>query len=517
MNVVMARVIVSALIVSILPLIPIKGQEITDLDYLFLANLKEIFNLSRLKGDEIWPGLHYEHIPILIYYPQEKYFLFNHPDPPENFKPIQLNKLSFENPPVVHFGRFDNLIGQFYISHPINGIPTLVVPYNESEEVKKIWFIFVIHEGFHTFQSSHFAPIPDFLEQFYPVDLLDNNALAGLENRILAEAMVAIQEGDLIKVKELAREYAAVKHFRWTMAPQFVREFEQAEERKEMTAYYAEKMFQYAGKSPDYQPIEFIKFGGYNPYLSQQEVLKLIHQGIVEHIKGGAINVRSMPRYRIYDNGAAVGLILDSLKIDWKLRATKGDENFSFHGLIVEKFKLTEEELTHLFQKAKNSFKYDDILEATKSKLADYKGEIEEVLSQMGKAPGRWFSVKFSRKKGLSRSRRDKGKRFYLDNGLTTLHQFIERLELTSKEFFISVRNAPLIYQESEDRKSVTVEFKKEEAPIWLINAEVGEKELAAGNYSFSIESTIKSTDWEIKALKGEVKITPHKVEILLH
>ena len=515
------RVVIFVLIVTFLPLItgcksPDKGEEINDLDYLYLAYLKEIFNLSMVKGDEIWPGLDYLRIPILIYYPQEKYFLFNHPHPPESFKPIELTKLTFEHPPLVQLGRFKNIIGQFYILHPINGIPTMVIPYNESEEFKKIWFIFVVHEGFHAFQSSAFAPIPDYLEQFYPIDLLENNALAGLENKILAEAMIALQEGNLVKVEELAKEYAAVKHFRLQRAPKFVKQFEQAEERKEMTTYYVEKMFQRAGKSPDHQPIDLERFGGYNPYLTKTEVIQLIHQGIIEHIKGGAMNVRSMPRNRIYDNGAAMGMILDSLKIDWKLRATQGDEIFCFHGLIMEKFKLTEGELTGLFKKAKKNFKYNEILEVTKSKLAEYKGEIEEVLSQMEEAPGRWFSIQFSRKRGLSRSRRDKGKRFYLDNGLTTLHQFIERLELTSEEFFISVRNAPLIYRESEDRKSVTVEFKKEEAPIWLINPEVGEKELAAGSYSFSAESTVKSKDWEIKASKGEIKITPQKVEILL-
>ena len=142
-----------------------------------------------------------------------------------------------------------------------------------------------MHEALHTFQTIIFQDMGNTDERLYPISLTENNALATLENIILAEALSGLINNDREEVARRAREFVNVREYRLDQAPPFVRRHEQVIERIENTAFYVEKRCQEMGNSPGYVPTRFAEYTNFQPYLIHKEVLENLREGVLEHVK----------------------------------------------------------------------------------------------------------------------------------------------------------------------------------------------------------------------------------------
>jgi hypothetical protein len=476
----------------------------TDLTY--IAYLNEIFHLSAEMGDSIWPGLDYSRIPMLLYRPDSIAFLFNHKKPPEGFVPATALPFEFTNPVYVHRGAFEDYTGQFWVIAVVNGVPTFVCPYDEDSTWQARFFTFVVHEAFHTFQAYEFADLGDSREEYYPLELAENNALATIENRILAMAVEGLLTDDRESVTNRVRQFAIVRLWRLAQASPFVRHHEKVKERTENTAYYVEKRCQEIGQSPAYEPTDFLNYAQHNPYMTRREILQSIKSGIEEHITEGAIAPSAMPRYRIYDNGAALGYILDYLNVDWK-QAAMQDTTFLFHQALAQHLNISEdtETLKPQVEDIKDEFGYQNTLIAAKRSIEEYHRQTTELEEQI-RAQGKYgYRITLSVAGGHSKSKRVTGAVRYTDQGRTTLIEHASTFLIKTERASVRMNEHGLIYAQSDDGKSVTLTVFLDQLPK-SINA--GGRDIAlhpgemqhCDTLSLNVDESL-----EIKADAGEV------------
>jgi hypothetical protein len=428
----------------------------TDLTY--IAYLHEILHLAAEQGDRIWPGLDYRRIPMLLYRPGSIAWLFNHTQPPDGFVPATELPFEFTNPVYVHRGALEDYTGQFWVIANVNGVPTFVCPYDEDSTWQARFFTFAVHEAFHTYQAYEFADLGDSREEYYPLELAENNALATLENRILAAAVDALLADDRETVVTRARQFAVVRTWRLAQAPPFVRHHEKVKERTENTAYYVEKRCQEVGQSPAYEPTAFLTYVDHDPYMTRTAILQTIKSGIEEHITEGAIAPAAMPRYRIYDNGAALGYLFDYLNIDWKSAATQ-DTSFLFHQTLARKLNIATDAatLTATTEAIKNEFDYQNTLIAAKRSVQEYHRETQELEEQI-QSQGKYdYRITLSVAGGHSKSKRASGAVRYADQGRTTLIEHVSTFLIKTERASVQITDRGLIYKLSNDGDTVTI------------------------------------------------------------
>ncbi|MEW5702749.1 MAG: hypothetical protein AB1792_11040 [Candidatus Zixiibacteriota bacterium] len=439
-------------------------------DSTYLAYMREIFHLSRALGDSIWPGLDYNRVPILLYRPDSIAFLFNHPNPPPEFEPAIGLPWAFQNPVYVHRGRVGDLTGQFWTEMDFNGQATFVCPYDDDSTREGRFFRFVAHEAFHTFQAMMFRDRADTDEKLYPITIVQNNTLATLENLILAKAVDALIVDDRDEVLRRARQFVIVRDRRLKVAPPFVREHEQSEERKENTAFYVEKRCEEAGRTRGYAPTEFRRCTRFDPYHSHKEVLQTVHDGILEHLRGGAIAPVTMPRLRIYDNGAAVGYLLDYLGADWKGQAT-ADSSFLFHGTLEQSIGPIGDADSRRRELAavEQEFAFAQILTAAAANIDDHNRQIETLARQIRSSGRIAYRIAAAVKRGVSKSSASSHKVLYSDAGQTALYEQADRFLVKTGPAAVTVRGRGLIYSRAADGKTITVEVFMDVLPSEIV------------------------------------------------
>ena len=491
--------------------------ELSKTDSVYISYIHEICNLSKEFGDDIWPGLDYNDIPILIYRPDTIVFLFNHPDPPPEFEQVEGLPWDFQNSVYELQGKFRHYVGQFWIWEDINGLPAFVVPYGDKESWEQRFFLFVIHEAFHTFQTHNFADRGDSQEEYYPLTIPENNALATLENLILAKAAEALIERNRDEVKERARQVAVVRAYRFLTATPFVPRHERIKERLENTAYYVEKKFQEAGGSAGYHPTKFLEYARFDPYISRTEALASLKDGIEKHIKNGAIVPMAMPRYRIYDNGATVGYLLDFLNIDWKEQAMS-DSAFLFHTPLIEHFNIAadRENLERSLIPIKQEFRFDEIAAAAESNINEYKAEVTALEKEIRNSGNNEFIITMNAERSFSRSKRGSKRVLYADEGHMTLMEGLDQCHMKTKTSSVSLLNTGLIFYMSENEKTRVTRIFTDQLPE-SITIDGGDIPFAEGDYPFQSSLLLEISELlEIHGESGKVVVHPGKVEIFL-
>lgn len=491
--------------------------ELSKTDSVYISYIHEICNLSKEFADDIWPGLDYNDIPILIYRPDSVAFLFNHPDPPPEFEPVNGLPWDFQSSVYKLQGRFRNYTGQFWIWEDIDGIPTSVFPYSDDESWEKRFFLFVIHEAFHTFQTHHFADRGDSQEEYYPLTIPENNALATLENLILADAAAGLIESNHEDVIERARQFATVRAYRFLTAPPFIPRHERIKERLENTAYYVEKKIQEAGRSDGYHPTGFLEYAHFDPYISRAEALKTLIDGIEEHIKNGAIVPMAMPRYRIYDNGATIGYLLDFLNIDWKNQAMS-DSAFLFHGPLIDHFNIStdREELKRSLIAIEKEYKFGEIATAAELNINEYKAELTALDEKIRNSGEVEFIISMNAERSFSRSKRGSKRVLYAEEGQLTLMEGLDQCLMKTGTASVSLLNTGLIFYISEDEKTRVIRLYTDRLPA-IINIDGNEILFAEGDYPFQSSFLLEIDGLlEISGESGKIVVHPGKVEIFL-
>ena len=520
------RITVSAvmLFVALLPITASRSAadenpvKLTSTDLKYIIYIEEIFNLTEQLGDSIWPGLDYGQIPMLFYRPDSVAILFNHPDPPPGFQSIDISPIVSKGSIYAYRGRFDDYTGQFWPAANINGRATFVCPYNEGETWEKRFFSFVVHEAFHNFQSGTFQDMGDTDEKLYPITLPENNALATLENLLLADAVDVLIDRDREGVSRRARQFAIVREYRLEQAPPFVQRHERVIERLENTAFYVEKRCEEAGYTRGYTPTNFREYTEFEPYLARLEILEGLRKGILEHIRGKAITPIAMPRYRIYDNGAAIGYILDFLGIDWK-RDVMSDSSFLFHRRLMQGLGISLEDvdLNSEMEKIKEEFDFDGILSASRKNVEGYLAETKALEAKIRSDGKIAFRIDMNVKGGMSKSKRSSKRVLYADEGRLTLIEDVDQFRVESANASVTVRSTGLIFSRPPQDTVATVELSADVMPDFL-TLDGQKRPLKEGSYSSDSSLVLELGDiLQIKGKSGEVEVYADSVTVHLH
>ncbi|MBD3297051.1 MAG: hypothetical protein GF341_00185 [candidate division Zixibacteria bacterium] len=470
-----------------------------DIDLAHLSYVHELLHLSEAYPDQIWPSLDYREIPIVIYRPDSIAYLFNHPEPPSEFSPIQTLPWESDPPICVHHGPFRNFVGQMWIWEDIAGRSALVYPYGPDSTWESRFMLTVAHEAFHTYQVTGFADLGDSREELYPLTNVDNIALATLENLILIDALTALENENHTGIITRAAEFVTVRERRWHIAPDFVGHHERVKERTENTAFYVETKLAELGGREEYRPTDFADYARFNPYRTRSMVLQDLRDGIAAHITNGAIDPMAMPRYRIYDNGAALGYMLDVLGPDnWK-EIVSSDTLAAYHELLLQA--LAGETLDTQLEAIKERYGYDTIHAAAAANVHVYLDEVRE-LEETIKSQGHCcIEVAMLTAGGLSKSKRSRARVLYADDGRATLIESADRFVLENPRGSVAIKNHGLTYRRSEDRDTAYVCTYIQDGPDHAV-FDGQKRRLSPGQYS--ADSAITCTIGDVIAVHGE-------------
>lgn len=230
----------------------------------------------------VWPGFNPAGIPVALF-DGENTILLRHPSPPPEFSPVPGRPGVLLAP-----GRYPAVVGNS--TRDIGGVRTATVIATPEQSVERT-MLAVVEEVFHVFWlGRHPAFRPDELARYaYPVED------AGNLRRLLAEDEALARALDAASTEEAARWSAAALSIRGERVPALtdeVRAFETALEMMEGTANYVARV---AVGEPAAKTAERLR--NHRPA-----------EGI---------------RWRFYDTGAALCLLLDRLSPGWQERTER--------------------------------------------------------------------------------------------------------------------------------------------------------------------------------------------------
>ena len=238
--------------------------------------------LDEAASRNVWPGFDPSGLPLALF-DGERTVLLRHPNPPPEFTPW----LGHPGALIVN-GRHPAVIGNS--TRDIGGVRTATVVAAPGQPIERI-LLATVEEVFHVFWlARHPAFRPNELARYaYPLDDEGNLARLLAEDEALARAIEATSVG------EAARWAAAALALRRARTPALaadVRGFETALEMMEGTANYVARVA--AGEPPD------------------RTAARLRAHRTPEDI-----------RWRFYDSGAALCLLLDRFSPRWQERSDR--------------------------------------------------------------------------------------------------------------------------------------------------------------------------------------------------
>ncbi len=195
----------------------------------------------------------------------------------------------------------------FDLRVPVAGAQLTGVPLRENPAAT---INFLVHEAFHAFQLDHFARPNRESDAFDARSASDTQfiALAEVERRLLARALTIPRDS----LEHLVRGYLAVRARRYAAAAASVREEELHMERIEGSAQLVgvTAAALSTGSAPD-------------------SVTAMVRELLTTELD--APDPRWLLRFRVYGTGAAIGILLDRLGVEWKARMQAGA---TFHELL---------------------------------------------------------------------------------------------------------------------------------------------------------------------------------------
>jgi len=228
----------------------------------------------------VWPGFDPSTIPVALY-DGENTILLRHPSPPPEFSPMP------GRPGVlVAKGRYPGVAGNS--TREIGGVRTATVIARPAQPVEGATLA-TVEEVFHVFWlARHPSFRPNELSRYaYPVKDVDNLRRLIAEDEALARALEAKPTGDAARWAAAALE---MRRERLPSLTEDVRSFETALEMMEGTANYVARM---AVGEPPARTAERLR----------------------------ASRPAESIRWRFYDTGAALCLLLDRLSPGWQERS----------------------------------------------------------------------------------------------------------------------------------------------------------------------------------------------------
>ncbi len=473
-------------------------------------------------ADEIWPGYDLSKQPYIAYMPNDFVLYLNGSHAPKGFKPYPSDWPNMDTRAFIHYGVYRNLIGQFAFDFKIDSIKTFAmgIPNDLLFSFKNPTYMLLsstIHEGFHQYQHGHFGEIPWAREELYPILDVENTALASLEMQILKSALNAMFKNNEKEVETLAKEFIAVRDYRWKHVNGFVRKYEQGQEINEGTARYVEMKAMDCFLKLDTTNIQNQLFKEIKKDMSGMSIQNLLIGDMNARLSGQAVAPDDMLRNRIYPVGAALGFLMDRLGIVWKMKFQAAGTEVSFPGLLKERFKLDSTLLQSLFEKAKADFHYPDIISSAKQLIRQYFTEYQEALKKFNHQEGIRIEINLSNN-GLRRFRSTKDKKWIVENGkkLLCLHYNLYSLKsFKGNNILLEVHDKAIFDQNDwKKRQKKVVFYCNKLSDLILDNSPLESKHDIERNFN-RIKLTGDDFKFEAK-LKGKFSLKKNEIMINL-
>ena len=264
-------------------------------------------------GGEVWPGYGLGVTPIVVYLKKSGLtVLFSDSGPLPGFKPADEALLRYgcgkHEDPGLYFkaGRFSAMERQFTWKD-IGGRQVLLFNFQKDESEDVSQFRILAHEYFHVFQQAAFHKNKIIQEPDAAAITADSYAWMLIEDLLLAKALMA-EGGDIAAA---AAEFVTVRQYRWANEPVGLVNWEKQQERDEGTAQYLDLKAAHMTDTA----------GGNWPLSYRLEVIKGCLAGFKKLDKDIVLS-------RHYADGAAQGIILDSLGAPWKRCVMAGETPF---------------------------------------------------------------------------------------------------------------------------------------------------------------------------------------------
>lgn len=386
-----------------------------DPDELTVLNAAEIATqLGQQFPDSIWPGYNLNQMPFIVYVPDRWALLVNAPssasefiDYPDEWPPLSTHAL-------FHRGQLGKLEGQLAFEIHVDSVVCAAVGFTGQDE--PTFLAFVIHENFHQFQYAHFGEVQWEREELYPIEDAENTALACLEIRSLMDAVRFLETGREDSLRTMVSEFVAIRTFRWLQADPYLRRYEQGQEINEGTAKYVEmKAVSLVSRlRPSPSDVSAILTAASD--LGSASMADAVLDKLSQIVQSGSVSPEDMPRNRIYPVGAAQGLILDHLGIDWKTPAQQAGTTFTFSALMGKALEMDGSDVDQLVTAAKMRYGYDSILTTSRRMISAYRDGFSTDSTIFAEQPGIRVELRLSGK-NLRRSRSSSAKKWLVDNG----------------------------------------------------------------------------------------------------
>jgi hypothetical protein len=425
-----------------------------------LTACENVIRLFQTFPDSIWSGFNLAQKPFIFYMPRKWALLFNYPGEPDGFTSYPVDWPHMNTEVLYHEGQYGDLAGQLSFGVRIDSIKVAAIAFID-RPVADV-FAHVVHENFHQYQKYDnepmFGDIPWEREEKYPIENVENTAMAFLEMQLLIDALSAFEAGDENGGLRNVEQFTAIRSYRWQNLDSFIGRYEQGQEINEGTAEYVEKraLSLLAHLYYDSSPKE--SAGSFNEEMASFLLVENLFEEFGTRATGKSVSPEDMPRNRIYLVGSIQGLLADYLGISWKESAQRAGKDFSFVGLFREKLAIDDSVVDALVDKAKSTAEYTEIVAATEDLIAEYHAGFEKELAKFESQGGQKLEISL-RASGVRRSRSSTARKWLMGNGSRELRSHYRIYSLTDSDLLLQIHESGLLEQNNWDDRTRTVSF----------------------------------------------------------
>jgi hypothetical protein len=389
------------------------------LDSADLRTITAVVTVFRASRDSVWPGYDLSMQPFLVYRPGQWAVVLNPPGDIEGCQPYPKSWPRLAAPALLHLGATPSLVGQLEFDLSVGSATVVAIPLADNLPEQALarahsLFAFVVHEAFHQFQRITFGEIDEPSEERYPILDTENSARAALEIHILEDAVRAVARQDLAGARRFTGLFLAQRRFRWEHALPLVRTFERAKELSEGTAKYVETRLVAIAA-------DLCRTGAFIdpdvcPSFKSLSVPSYLQKDFESRLTEGTLSPANVPRNRIYPTGAAMGVLLDFFRVDWKHQAANLPDASTLADLLAPSIPVPAGGLGSLQEEADRRYALPQLRRRTQSLADAYIREADAAVRAFEAQPGHRVEVHLPAA-GTSRSRSSSTKRWVMNNG----------------------------------------------------------------------------------------------------
>ncbi|MEQ8765079.1 MAG: hypothetical protein RL885_14195 [Planctomycetota bacterium] len=341
-----------------------------------VARVAELYRLTDTFGPALWPGFDTRQIPIAVNHDDREEMLFAHPAPPSEFEPTDALRIAGQ-PVLIRDGstRYGPRGGGWAVD--LAGHQTAYVCTLQPRQSTEEYLSLLIHECFHVYQRR-FQAMPSAGWKEAPEDDAEYCARIGLESAVL-QAMLVTEDDE--RIRELARQFVAVRQARYALLDEAQIRGEAINEYNEGTATYVQaRLYQLLADRGAPEPeSEIAHYGRFeNAGRLYADTLSRIDPPDDQLIQF---------HHCQYQNGMAICLALDRLRPSWKMEMKEAGR--TQYDLLAIEMAVAQEDEAALLEKAEEQFGYANLLAAQTGILEERLATIRGYLD----APGRRYRI----------------------------------------------------------------------------------------------------------------------------